>query len=516
MKIIIMMVLSFLLATHGLGWVDTDKTPAITMQGEFDTVLPESRSLASQSESKEQVNPDLIGNGIVADGMYWRYNGKQMLLLGGMAYGEPHLTPKAELVRELDKLKAAGGNYMRMTMVSVFQKTRVQGTHPFVKCSDGKFDLNQLNPTFWNYVKELFEETQKREMIVQVELWDQWEFYKGSYDKTYWNPKNNLNYSSSATELETFLPKEPYKQSPAFFYANSDHNKTVVLKYQRAFINKLLEVAKPFNNIIYQIGNESTEPQDWNDYWAKYIKNNAGKKVYVTDQREDYNSGGNLTYVLNNPDIYNFIDVSQVGIRYVTADYNQRHYNDLINVRNKILASGIKRPMNNTKGYKWIRSWGDAGKGDEGVSINRLWHGVFAGLAGFGFHPSHYEVDSRSGSAMMPNVLQNIKSMRMLEERVDIMRMSPSNHHLNERSTDEDYAFASESQYAVYFTGKADRTVTLTRSTSERIKLVWLNPDVGKLSEPIKITDTTITLQAPGIGRHIAILYASSNSQHPL
>jgi subtilisin len=450
--------------------------------------------------------PPPTGNGIVADGMYWKYNGKQILLLGGMAHGEPHLTPKTELIRELDKLKESGGNYMRMTMVSVFPKTRVQGMHPFVRRSDGKFDLNQLNPTFWDHVKVLLEEAQKREMIVQVELWDQWEFYKGSYDKTYWNPKNNSNYTSSATGLETSLPDQPYKKSPAFFYSYRDSNKTVVLKYQRAFIQKLLEVAKPFNNVIYEIGNESSEPQGWNDYWAKYIKSNAGKKVYVTDQREDYIPDGNLTYVLNHPDLYNFIDVSQVGMEHITSDYHQKHYNDFIDVRNKILASGIKRPMNNTKGYKWVRSWGDAYKGGEDVYINRLWHGIFAGLAGFGFHPSHYEADSRSGSAMMPNVLRNIKSMRMLEERVDITRMSPGNHLLNGQSADEAYALASASQYAVYFTGKADRTVILKRPSSESIKLMWLNPDTGELDSPVTVTGTEITLQAPGLGRHVAIL----------
>ena len=510
-----MMVLPILLAAHGLAWSGFNEELAAANRGNYATALQELRPLAEQEYAKAQSNLVPTGNGIVADGMYWKYNGKKILLLGGMAYGEPHLTPKAELLRELDKLKAAGGNYMRMTMVSVYDKTRVQGMYPFVKRSDGKFDLNQLNPTFWNYVKILFEETQKREMIVQVELWDQWEFYKGNYDETYWNPKNNINYSSSATGIESSLPDKPYEITPAFFYAYRDRNKAVVLKYQRAFIQKLLQVAKPFNNIIYEIGNESLEPQGWNDYWAKYIKSNAGKKVYVTDQREDYSSDGNLTYVLKHPVMYNFIDVSQVGMKHITTDYHQKHYNDFINVRNKILASGIKRPMNNIKGYKWVRSWGDAYKGGESVSINRLWHGIFAGLAGFAFHPSYYEADSRSGSAMMPNVLRNIKSMRMLEESVDIMRMSPSNHLLNGRSADEAYALASVSQYVVYFTGKADRTVTLKRSSSKSIKLVWLNPDTGKLGSPITVTGRVITLPAPGFGRHVAILSSDSASPPP-
>lgn len=512
MQIIRMMFLPIFLAVYGLVWGGLNKEIAVANQGNHATALQERRLLAEQEHAKEQSNLAPTGNGIVADGMFWRYNGKQILLLGGLAYGEPHLTPKAELIRELDKLKASGGNYMRMTMVSVYDKTRVQGMYPFVKRSDGKFDLNQFNPAFWNYVRVLFEETQKREMIVQVELWDQWEFYKGNYDETYWNPKNNINYDSSATGLDTSFPSQPYKKSPAFFYAYRDSNKAVVLKYQIAFIQKLLEVAKSFNNVIYEIGNESTEPQEWNDYWAKYIKSNAGKKVYVTDQREDYRPDGNLTYVLNNPLLYNFIDVSQVGMKHITTDYHQKHYNDIINVRNKIISSGIKRPMNNTKGYKWIRSWGDAYKGGEAVSINRFWHGIFAGLAGFAFHPSYYEADSRSGSAMMPSVLRNIESMRILEEQVDIIRMSPSNHLLNEQSADEAYLLASGSQYAVYFTGKADRTVTLKRPSSESIKLVWLNPDTGKLDSPITVNGTEITLQAPGFGRHVAIL---SNDSAP-
>lgn len=538
-----MIVLPLLLAAHGMAWSGFDGWFADANRGDYAKALKEWRPLVEQNDAsaqynlgvmccdghvvpqsnketeqgyaKEQSDISTSDNGIVADGMYWKYKGKYTLLLGGMAYGEPHLTPKAELIRELDKLKESGGNYMRMTMVSVYDETRLQSMYPFLKRSDGKFDLDQLNPTFWNYVKVLFEETQKRDMIVQVELWDQWEFYKGNYDETYWNPKNNINYGSGATGLETSLTNQPYKTSPMFFYAYRDRNKAVLLKYQKAFIKKLLEIAKPFNNVIYEIGNESSEPQGWNDYWAKYIKSNAGKNVYVTDQREDYRPDGNLSYVLNHPVLYNFIDVSQVGMQHITTDYHQKHYNDIIYVRNKILASGIKRPMNNTKGYKWVRSWGDAYKGGEGISINRLWHGIFAGLAGFGFHPSHYESDSRSGSAMMPNVLRNIKSMRMLEERVDIMQMSPSNHILNGRSADEAYALASESQYAVFFTGKEDRIVTLNRTSSKRIKLAWLNPDTGKLDPPITITGTVITLKAPGLGRHVAILSDDSALPSP-
>jgi hypothetical protein len=94
----------------------------------------------------------------------------------------------------------------------------------------------------------------------------------------------------------------------------------------------------------------------------------------------------------------------------------------------------------------------------------------------------------------------------MLEERVDIVRMSPSNHLLSGQSADEAYALASESQYAVYFTGKGDRTVTLKRSSSKSIKLVWLNPDTGKLDSPITVTGTLITLKAPGFGKHVAII----------
>jgi uncharacterized protein DUF6298 len=144
--------------------------------------------------------PPPTGKGIEADGMYWKYNGKQVLLLGGMAYGEPHLTPKADLIRELDKLKAAGGNYMRATM-AVYTNTPVQGVYPFVKRSAGKYDLSKPNPIFWEYVRTLYAETQKRGMIVQVELWDHWSQYRGNWRKNPWNPKNNINYTTSATGI---------------------------------------------------------------------------------------------------------------------------------------------------------------------------------------------------------------------------------------------------------------------------------------------------------------------------
>ena len=205
MEILRIVVLPILLVSHCSVWAGINKGTTTANQGNYAVVSEQGPLQSEQMDDNAQFNLAQTGNGIEADEMFWKYKGKQILLLGGMAYGEPHLIPRAELIRELDKLKESGGNYMRMTMVSVFDKTRVQGMYPFTKRSDGKFDLDQFNPAFWDYVRVLFEETQKREMVVQVELWDQWEFYRGNYDETYWNPKNNINYDSSATGLDLSL-----------------------------------------------------------------------------------------------------------------------------------------------------------------------------------------------------------------------------------------------------------------------------------------------------------------------
>jgi hypothetical protein len=442
--------------------------------------------------------------------MYWQYNGKPTLLLGGMAYGEPHLTPKDELVRELDKLKASGGNYMRDTM-AVFVKTPVQGVYPFVKHSDGKYDLSKHNPTFWNHVKVFYEETQKRGMIAQVELWDQWEQYKDNWDKNPWNPKNNINYTSSATGIPEVQNNAPYSKTPPFFYAYKDSNKKVVLKLQRAYIKKLLDVGRHFNNIIYEIGNESSEPQAWNDYWANFIKSNSDKMTSVTDQRGDYNPDGDLMYVINHSNIYDFIDVSQIGMGHTTNDFHQKHYNDFINIRNKILTTGKKCPVNNTKGYKWIRSWGDEYAGGESISINRLWHGIFAGLAGFGFHPSHYEVDSRSGSAMLPNVLRNIKGVRWMESQINMTKMNPDNDVLLNRSSNEAYAMSEfgGKTHVVFFTGENGKSVDIDLKLfgGKTFKLTWYNPNANTIhSTKIINGGGHYSLTTPYSGRWLAIL----------
>ena len=453
------------------------------------------------------IAPPHTGSGIqpyAGNPMYWEYNGQPTLLLGGMVHGEPHLFTKSELISELDKLKAAGGNYMRDTM-AIYTKTHVQDVYPFVKRSDGKFDLNQLNPVFWNYVKTFYEETQKRGMIVQVELWDQWEFFKTMWDQGVWNPKNNINYTQSATGIPEVFNDIPYRVRHPFFLAHQDSNKKVVLKYQEAYIKKLLNVGKPFNNIIYEIGNESSEPQSWNDHWAKFVHAHAGKKVYVTDQRGDYNPKGDLLYVIDHSEMYSFMDLAQIGMGH-TSDWHQKHYDDYVNVINRVKASDLKRPCNVTKMYKWIRSWGDKYKGGDDVSVNRLWHGIFSGLAGVAFHPQ-----GSAGSAMTPLALRHIKSMRTFSNMLDITKMEPGNGKLSDRSTDEAYALSERNNgnsQAVYFTGKSDHKVSLDlRNVAGTLKLTWFDPDTGQMQSPKSFNAGGVyTLLAPSNSRWVAII----------
>src|SRR5690606_37749894 len=149
---------------------------------------------------------------------YWEYKGEPVLLLGGSV--EDNLFQIPDLAHHLDVLKAAGGNYVRCTMSS-----RDEGNvWPFYRDpSTGLYDLTQPNPEYWKRFEFFLEETAKRDIIVQIEVWATFDFYDGNdMNRPFWqsnpfNPKNNRNYTSETSGLQEEMPCHPTRTCNPFF-----------------------------------------------------------------------------------------------------------------------------------------------------------------------------------------------------------------------------------------------------------------------------------------------------------
>ena len=138
---------------------------------------------------------------------YWQYQGEPVLLLGGSREDNLFNHPEG-LAEHLDSLAACGGNYIRNTMSS-----RNPGNPwAFRKLDSGLYDLNQWNDEYWNRLETLLRLCRERAIIVQIEVWDPWDYFKTEAPLGYgpnnvgwescpFNPALNVNYTAAESGL---------------------------------------------------------------------------------------------------------------------------------------------------------------------------------------------------------------------------------------------------------------------------------------------------------------------------
>jgi hypothetical protein len=207
---------------------------------------------------------------------YWSYDGSQILLLGATDTDHLFQWKNEKLRKHLEELKAVGGNYVRNTMSDRGDEC----VYAFKQREDGKFDLEEWNEEYWDRFENFLGETAKRNIIVQIEIWDPWDFSEGNWSKSPYNPKNNTNYNSSEVEVSgDWDNDDPMFEDPPFLLAAPNLNDYPKLhEYQKKFVRKVLEHSLEYDNILYTVANESSLPQRFSNYWAKFMRDYAQKE----------------------------------------------------------------------------------------------------------------------------------------------------------------------------------------------------------------------------------------------
>ena len=434
---------------------------------------------------------------------YWQYHGKPVLLLGGSDDDNLFQWPGDKLVAQLDRLKAAGGNVIRNTMSD--RKDKGFEVYPFLKLENGKYDLNQWNPEYWRSFERMLKETHAREIIVQIEVWDRFDYTDNrKTDPRRWenhpySPKNNVNYTFKESGFKKRYPDHPgANKQPFFFTTPNQRDNKVVRQYQEAFVNKLLDHSLAYDHVLYCIDNETRAEPAWGEYWARFIKARAsqtGKKVAVTEMWDAWDlTSKEHRNTFDHPELYDFVDVSQNN-----HNKGQKHWDNFLHVR-EYLASG-PRPMNTTKTYG--ADGNKFGHSDQDA-IERFWRHLLAGAASIRFHRPD------SGLGLNDKAVACIKAARLLEERVPLWNVNPANSLLDERKPNEAYVAASAdfSAFALFFpVGKASVSLDLSKAKGE-FHVQWIDIDSGK---PSQITKTSARaehqLKPPGPGNYAAALW---------
>ena len=439
---------------------------------------------------------NLEGNGIKPyseNPRYWQYRGEPVFLLGASDDDNLFQWPSPDLERHLDAMKAAGANYVRNTMSD--RRDKGFELYPFKRRDNGKYDLSQWNDAYWKRFDRFLAETAKRDIIVQIEVWDRFDYSTNNWPGNPYNPKNNVNYSGRDSTLAAVYPDHPGRnKQPFFFTTPKQRNITTVLQYQKRFVEKMLSYSLKYDHVLYCMDNETSGEGKWALYWSQLILDQAkakGRKVYVTEMWDDWDlKAARHKCTFDHPDHYTFCDVSQNNQK-----KGQEHWDNFQWTLRYIAKQ--PRPLNTVKTYGT-----DGGRhGNTRDGIERWWRHVIGGAATARFHRP------TSGLGLSELSIVSVKAARKLEAVMKPWDIEPANELLADRENNEAYLACDRGKaYALYFTDGGEVGLDL-RKARGRYSLRWIDLKTGKWTGEQSISGGKIvTIKAPGKGHWVAVI----------
>ncbi|QDT09639.1 hypothetical protein [Planctomycetes bacterium K23_9] len=429
---------------------------------------------------------------------YWSFHDKPVLLLGGSDDDNLFQWPEEKLLPQLDRLADAGGNVIRNTMSD--RKDKDFELYPFKQIDNGKYDLNQWDDEYWARFQRMLSETAKRNIFVQIEIWDRFDYVDQKGPDRWqihpYNPRNNVNYTYDESGFAPRYPDHPgANKQPFFFTTPKQRNNVVVLKHQQRFVNKLLDHSLKFGHVLYCMDNETNGQEEWGRYWAQFVKQRAAKEnktIFATEMWDNWNlADEEHKRTFDHPELYDFVDVSQNN-----HNKGQKHWDNFLHVR-KYLADQ-PRPMNTTKTYG---ATGNKFGHNDQDAIERFWRHLLAGAASIRFHRPD------SGLGLNDRAVACIKAARKLESLIPLWSVEPADDLLSQRDANEAYVAAkSGGSCAVYLPAGGEVELDLA-ATRGPLTVHWININTGEFGARKKVTGGgLVKLSSPGTDNWVAAI----------
>lgn len=408
---------------------------------------------------------------------YWEFKGKPVLFLG--ATNSHNLFQAEDMNEQIQTLLNAGGNYVRNTM----SYREFGNVAPHFLGQDGKYDLNAWNEEYWKRFSNFLELMSKNDIIIQIEIWDRFDFSRRFWDRNPYNPANNINYTFEETLFFIEYPAPPEQDHQPFFHSIPGmpmyhEGLDIVRVEQENYVDKLLSYSLEYDNILYCMNNETTSPAEWGKYWMEFIKSKAtekGKVVYVTDMFDNFfepEECEQCQYSLEHPEFYPYVEVSQINSR----SSGQEHWDEMqwsLNLRDEY---GI-RPANCTKVYGAIRTDMWWGFGNERDGIERFYRNVIGGISVIRHHRPDY------GHGLDSSALASLKAVREIEKYVKFWDVKPSMELLKYREENEAYCSSVEGEkYLIYFPTEGNVLLDLPEND---YSIRWMNCATGNWLEEV-------------------------------
>ncbi|MEC9257856.1 MAG: hypothetical protein VX541_05130 [Candidatus Poribacteria bacterium] len=417
---------------------------------------------------------------------YWQHKSEPVLLLGGSV--EDNLFQIPDIKEHLDLLRSVGGNYVRCTM-----SCRDEGNIWQFNEVEGLYNLDQWNEEFWQRFNNFLRLTAERDIIVQIEVWATFDYYRLNWDINPFNPKNNVNYTFEQTNLPEVVDSHPTQTENNFFWSvPAENNQRIVLEYQEKFVDQILFYSLKFDHVLYCIDNETSVTPEWGKFWAEYIQakaNDAEVNVETTEMWDSHNLFHNQHQnTLAHPELYSFCDASQNN-----HQQGQKHWDNAQEFRAQL---NPVRPINSVKIYGSDQYH----FGDDQDGLERFWRNVFGGMASARFHRPP------SGLGLGPLACRHLKSMRMLTDNIRIFSCQPNNHLLSNRRENQAYALANiGKEVVVYFPEGGTIDIDLSLFDAD-LTLQWLDINQSEWLNQMSVHGgKVVALTTPSQG-HWAVL----------
>lgn len=425
---------------------------------------------------------------------YWQYEGKPVLLLGGSK--DDNLFQIPDLKAHLEEMARAGANYIRNTMSD--RSDKGFEVYPFKRLANGKYNLEQWNDEYWKRFANMLNWTRERGIIVQIEVWDRFDYSGPNWEKHPYNPANNVNYTFEASGFAPKYPEHPgQNKQPFFFTTPQQRNNALVLKYQQRFVAEMLRHSLPQPHVLYCIDNETSGEEQWAVYWTGFIKEQArviGVDVFVTEMWDDWNlQGPHHKRTFDHPERFDFVDISQNN-----HQKGQQHWDNFQWARTYL--SRQPRPINTVKTYG-----ADGGRyGSSRDGVERWWRHLIGGAAAVRFHRPD------SGLGFSELAAASIRSARKVFSMAKLWDMTPSMGLLREREANEAYITARPGEaYVVYFPNGGAVQLDLSKVSGE-CEVEWVNIATCQSHKGGRIKGGKLaSITAPNAGHWVAVIRKS-------
>jgi len=368
--------------------------------------------------------------------------------------------------------------------------------YPFYQQGDGKYDLNIWNNEYWNRFDRLLRKTAERGIIIQLEIWDRFDYSQAHWTTHPYNPINNINYTLEESGFSIDYPNHPSQnEQPFFFTTPEQENNVAVLQYQKKFVDKMLSYSLEYNHIIYCIDNESSGEEAWSRFWSEYVQSHARerlKEVFITEMWDDWDISANIhKRTFDYPEVYAFVDVSQNN-----HQSGQVHWDNFIFAKDYL--SVIPRPMNTIKTY----GSDEYRFGDNQDAIERFWRHLLGGAASIRFHRPI------AGLGLNNKAEFSIHAARKLESIIPLWLVEPANELLFNREENEAYlAVDSNLQlFVLYFPSGGEIELSMPQLNGS-IVAHWINIDSGEWG-PVQSFNggDIISVVSPGQGNWVVAI----------